>query len=164
MRKTHMDLSFLLEQSGVSSQPNMTDPAGIEVCPLNIIVNQAGGLKLLCQSTNHNAGHQTAAGSLLMYSCDSACVVTVLLLFLIWLCVDKRRTWNLLTCTVACVFECALCVVEEQAGPVSCRKEPRKEVKMRLRWILTQSFRIGTESLHVGKRKITQVEKMSCKI
>lgn len=28
-------------------------------------------------STNHNAGHQTAAGSLLMYRCDSVCVCSL---------------------------------------------------------------------------------------
>lgn len=29
------------------------------------------------QSTNHDAGHQTAAGSLLMYRCDSVCVCSL---------------------------------------------------------------------------------------
>lgn len=38
------------------------------------------GLELHCRSTNHNAGHQMTPGSLLMYSCDPVCLVTVVLL------------------------------------------------------------------------------------
>lgn len=54
---------------------------GFQIYLLIFIVSY-WGLELHCQSTNHDAGHQMTAGSLLMYSCDSVCLVTVVLLFL----------------------------------------------------------------------------------